>query len=181
MISYNTSALEFLHSHGFGEATLSPELNGKQIEQLVKTSPIPLTVLVSGRLPLMISEYCVVGSFLGNLETGTCTMPCRRQNFYLRDRKGVNFPIMTDQFCRMHILNSKQLSLLPYVQNLLRMGVKTLRIEGRAMLAHDLRRVVEMYRNAMLRKSPVKEDDEQYLRMQEGNDITRGHYFRGIL
>ena len=81
----------------------------------------------------------------------------------------------------MHILNSKQLSLLPYVQNLLRMGVKTLRIEGRAMLAHDLRRVVEMYRNAMLRKSPVKEDDEQYLRMQEGNDITRGHYFRGIL
>ena len=61
------------------------------------------------------------------------------------------------------------------------MGVKTLRIEGRAMLAHDLRRVVEMYRNAMLRKSPVKEDDEQYLRMQEGNDITRGHYFRGIL
>ena len=81
----------------------------------------------------------------------------------------------------MHILNSKQLSLLPYVQNLLRMGVKTLRIEGRAMLAHDLCRVVEMYRNAMLRKSPVKEDDEQYLRMQEGNDITRGHYFRGIL
>lgn len=181
MISYNTSALEFLHSHGFGEATLSPELNGKQIEQLVKTSPIPLTVLVSGRLPLMISEYCVVGSFLGDLDTGICTMPCRRQNFYLRDRKGVDFPIMTDQFCRMHILNSKQLSLLPYVQNLLRMGVKTLRIEGRAMLAHDLRRVVEMYRNAMLRKSPVKEDDEQYLRMQEGNDITRGHYFRGIL
>jgi len=33
----------------------------------------------------------------------------------------------------------------------------------------------------MLRKSPVKEDDEQYLRTQEGNDITRGHYFRGIL
>ena len=33
----------------------------------------------------------------------------------------------------------------------------------------------------MDRKAPLKEEDEQYLRLQEGNDITRGHYFRGIL
>ena len=181
MISYNPSALDFLCAYGFGEATLSPELNGKQMERLAGTSPIPLTTLVSGRLPLMISEYCVLGSFLGNLDTGKCSMPCRRQDYYLRDRKGVDFPVMTDQFCRMHILNSKQLSLLPYVQQLLRMGVKTLRIEGRGTPIKELQRIVRMYRTAMQQKSPIKEEDEQYLRMQEGNDITRGHYFRGIL
>ena len=181
MISYNPSALDFLCAYGFGEATLSPELNGKQMERLAGTSPIPLTTLVSGRLPLMISEYCVLGSFLGNLDTGKCSMPCRRQNYYLRDRKGVDFPVMTDQFCRMHILNSKQLSLLPYVQQLLRMGVKTLRIEGRGIPTKELQRIVRMYHTAMQQKSPIKEEDEQYLRMLEGNDITRGHYFRGIL
>ena len=181
MISYNPSTLAFLRAYGFGEATLSPELNGKQMERLAGTSPIPLTALVSGRLPLMISEYCVLGSFLGNLDTGKCSMPCRRQDYYLRDRKGVDFPVMTDQFCRMHILNSKQLSLLPYVQQLLRMGVKTLRIEGRGIPTKELQRIVRMYRTAMQQKSPIKEEDEQYLRMQEGNDITRGHYFRGIL
>ena len=181
MISYNPSTLTFLHTHGFSEATLSPELNGKQMEYLVKKSPVSLTVLVSGRLPLMVSEYCVLGSFLGDLDTGKCSMPCRKHQFFLRDRKNVDFPIMTDQFCRMHILNSKQLSLLPYVHQLLGMGVATLRIEGRGLSTGELQRTVRMYRHAMDRKAPLKEEDEQYLRLQEGNDITRGHYFRGIL
>ena len=181
MISYNPSTLDFLHACGFGEATLSPELNGKQMERLAKTSPIPLTVLVSDRLPLMISEYCVLGSFLGDLDTGKCSMPCRKQRFFLRDRKNVDFPVVTDQFCRMHILNSKKLSLLPYVHQLLGMGIATLRIEGRGVSIKELQRVVRMYRKAMDRKAPLKEEDEQHLRLQEGKDITRGHYFRGIL
>lgn len=181
MISYNPSALRFLHAHGFGEATLSPELNGRQMERLVKDSPIPLTVVVSGRLPLMISEYCVLGSFLGGLDTGKCSMPCRRQEFFLRDRKNVDFPVMTDQFCHMHILNSKKLSLLPYVHQIRRMGVATLRIEGRGLSYSELQSIVRMYRDALGRKAPRSEEDEEYLRMQEGKDITRGHYCRGIL
>ena len=181
MISYNPSALRFLYAHGFGEATLSPELNGRQMERLVKDSSIPITVVVSGRLPLMISEYCVLGSFLGGLDTGKCSMPCRRQEFFLRDRKNVDFPVMTDQFCRMHILNSKKLSLLPYVHQIRRMGVATLRIEGRGLSYGELQSIVRMYRDALGRKAPRSEEDEEYLRMQEGKDITRGHYFRGIL
>ena len=181
MISYNVSTLEFLHSYGFSEATLSPELNGKQMERMVKSSPIPLTAIVGGRLPLMISEYCVVGSFLGNLDMGKCSMPCRKQNYFLRDRRNVDFPVMTDQFCRMHILNSKQLSLLPYTAQLRTMGVATLRIEGRGIPVGELRRLVKAYRTAIQMRVPFEKKDEQYLHMQEGDDVTRGHYFRGIL
>ena len=108
-------------------------------------------------------------------------MPCRKQRFFLRDRKNVDFPVVTDQFCRMHILNSKKLSLLPYVHQLLGMGIATLRIEGRGVSIKELQSVVRMYRKAMDRKAPLKEEDEQHLRLQEGKDITRGHYFRGIL
>lgn len=108
-------------------------------------------------------------------------MPCRRQEFFLRDRKNVDFPVMTDQFCRMHILNSKKLSLLPYVHQIRRMGVATLRIEGRGLSRGELQNSVRLYRDALGRKAPRSEEDEEYLRMQEGKDITRGHYFRGIL
>ena len=181
MISYNASTLDFLHSYGFSEATLSPELNGKQMERMVKSSPISLTAIVGGRLPLMISEYCVLGSFLGNLDTGKCSMPCCKHDYFLRDRKNVDFPVMTDQFCRMHILNSKQLSLLPYAAQMRAMGIATLRIEGRGMPVAELRRIVKSYRTAIHMKAPLREEDEQYLRMQEGDNITRGHYFRGIL
>ena len=147
----------------------------------MKSSHIPLTVLVGGRLPLMISEYCALGSFLGNIDTEACSMPCRKEHFFLRDRKDVDFPIMTDQFCRMHILNSKQLSLLPYVHKILNMGVKTLRIEGRGIPLKELERLVRIYRTALHIKSPFRDEDEEYLRAQEGKDITRGHYFRGVL
>ena len=181
MISYNVSTLDFLHSYGFSEATLSPELNGKQMERMVKSSPVPLTAIVGGRLSLMISEYCVLGSFLGNLDTGKCSMPCRTQNYFLRDRKNVDFPVLTDQFCRMHILNSKQLSLLPYAAQMRAMGIATLRIEGRGISVGTLQRIVKAYRTAMQLAVPLREEDEQYLRMQEDGDITRGHYFRGIL
>ena len=108
-------------------------------------------------------------------------MPCCKQDYFLRDRKNVDFPVMTDQFCRMHILNSKQLSLLPYAMQMRAMGIATLRIEGRGMPVAELRRIVKSYRTAIHMKAPLREEDEQYLRMQEGDNITRGHYFRGIL
>ena len=108
-------------------------------------------------------------------------MPCRTQNYFLRDRKNVDFPVLTDQFCRMHILNSKQLSLLPYAAQMRAMGIATLRIEGRGISVGALQRIVKAYRTAMQLAVPLREEDEQYLRMQEDGDITRGHYFRGIL
>ena len=181
MISYNRATLGFLQSYGFQEATISPELNEKQAARLAHDSVIPLSMMVSGRLPLMVSEYCVLGSFLGHLDQGQCTMPCRKGKYFLHDRKGIDFPIVTDQFCRMHILNSKKLSLLPHVPKILRAGITTLRIEGRGTAPDELRRTVSAYMDAMKLSLPLTEEEEKRLQMQEGNDITRGHYFRGIL
>lgn len=181
MISYNSLTAEFLRAYGFFEATISPELNGKQIVRLAKNSPIPLIVLVHGRLPLMISEYCVMGSFLGGVDSGACSRPCRREQYFLRDRKGIDFPVQTDQFCRMHILNSRTLSLLPYASQLLHTGISGIRIEGRGLPVTELRSIILAYKNAVRRPVPVKEEDERFLREQEGECITRGHYFRGVL
>lgn len=181
MISYNTMTMEFLHSYGFSEATLSPELNAKQISRMAGRSVLPLTVLAHGRLPLMISEYCAVGSFLGGLDGGTCSHPCRREKYFLRDRKGIDFPIETDQFCRMHICNAKTLSLLPYAARLMRSGISCIRIEGRGMTIDELRKTIAAYKNALRMSLPLSAEAERMLRIQEGGNITRGHYSRGIL
>lgn len=181
MTSYNAMTTEFLHSYGFSEATLSPELNAKQISRMAGRSALPLTVLAHGRLPLMISEYCAVGSFLGGLDGGTCSHPCRREKYFLRDRKGIDFPIETDQFCRMHICNAKTLSLLPYAARLMHSGISCIRIEGRGMTINELRKTVAAYKNALRMLLPLSAEQERMLRMQEGGNITRGHYSRGIL
>ena len=62
-----------------------------------------------------------------------------------------------------------------------RAGITTLRIEGRGTAPDELQRTVSAYRDAMKLSLPLTEEEEKRLQMQEGNDITRGHYFRGIL
>jgi len=51
---------------GLDGATLSCELNLNQIREMGKFPDFVEEVLVYGRIPLMISEYCPVGSIKGN-------------------------------------------------------------------------------------------------------------------
>jgi len=93
---------------GLKGLNLSFELNLEQINNI--KSNIELEVTVYGRLPLMISEHCYIGSELaGKLN---CNL-CQKGNYELKDRTGAIFPVITDRpNCRSIILNSKKL-LLP--------------------------------------------------------------------
>jgi len=55
---YNEDALNFLVAQGAVRACLNPELPGALISDLARLSPIPLEVMVFGRLPLAISARC---------------------------------------------------------------------------------------------------------------------------
>ena len=181
LISYNRLTLEFLKEYGVAGATLSPELNWKQITALAETSPIPLECIVHGRLELMVSSYCVTGSFLGGLGDGACSRPCRVGKYFLRDRKQVEFPLVMDQFCRMHVLNSKMLSMLPYAADFDAAGIRRIRIEGRGMEGEELAEAIRSYQEIKLLSPQELEIMQDKLREKEGKEFTRGHYFRGVL
>jgi len=124
----------------------------------------------------MISEYCLIGSFLGGLGRGECTRPCQKGAYWLKDRLGEKFPLATDQFCRLHILNAKELSMLPHVARLARSGLARIRIEGKAATAEHIARVARRYRQFLDGESSAEAGETL-----EHGDITRGHYFRGVL
>ena len=128
----------------------------------------------------MISSYCVTGSFLGGLGEDACSKPCRKGTYRLRDRKDVEFPLAMDQFCRMHVLNSKTLSMLPYAADFGRAGIRRIRIEGRAMEAGELRKMVRAYQEMKVCPVGLLEARQEEMRQAEGAGITRGHYFRGV-
>lgn len=181
LISYNKQTLAFLKDYGASGATLSPELTAKEIRQLVKESPLPLTCIVHGRLELMVSNYCVTGSFLGGCGEGPCTQPCTRGHFALKDRKDALFPLAMDQFCHMHVLNSKVLSMMPHAMKFRAAGIATMQIEAKAMGEKEIAAIVKAYRKAMAFPEEPAEAQLSWIHEQEGKDITRGHYFRGVL
>lgn len=182
LISYNSETLAALQGLGASEATLSPELNLQQVRKITQISPLPLSCLVHGRLELMVSEYCVAGSFLGNAGEGrTCRRPCREKRYALKDRKQALFPLAMDQYCRMHVLNSKVLSMLPHAAKLRLAGIQTLRIEAKALKTAEITRLTKAYREALSWDDDPDEARQSWAEQQEGPDITRGHYFRGVM
>ena len=142
--------------------TVSPEMTLEQIKNLAKKSCLPLECIVHGQAELMISSYCVLGSFLGEIDKKNCPHVCRQKNFYLRDRKNILFPVVTDQFCRMHILNSKILSMIDCRKDF--EGVANIRVDCRFSDLEETKKILRTYKFGGV----------------EVENFTRGHYFRGV-
>ena len=163
------------------QVTLSPELSLAQIKALLKVhtaSPV-LECLVQGPLELMVSEYCPMGSLLGEEKEG-CSGHCRDARYYLKDRMKMDFPIFTDQYCRMHLLNSVDLCLYPDLEKLIQLPL-TLRLELKTFEAEAVAFLVENYRQKKDGNCPA--DPERVIaefRKITGRGITKGHYFRGV-
>ena len=168
---FNSQSLQFWQESGAVGAVISPELTMAQVEHLATVSPVPLECMIQGRLEMMVSEYCVGGSFLGNLHKGACQFNCR-EKLFLGDRKEAQFPVATDQFCRMHILNAHELSLVANVQQLAAAGIASLRIDGREYDEAKLAELIELYRLVL---GGAVENPENL------PGTTRGHYFRGVM
>ena len=174
---YNQEALEFCRELGAISATLSPELTMTQVERLAGATPIDVECLVHGRISMMISEFCAVGSYLKKTDSTTCSGACSKGSFSLRDRKGEEFPVITDDACRMHILNAKELNMLPYIDRFVAAGVKRVRIEAWDKSPEETGKWTAYYRQALdLGKSKQFSPDDA-----ERGEFTRGHYFRGVL
>ena len=169
--TYNYQCLKFWQELGAAGATLSIELNLGQIEHLAKVTPLPLECLVQGYIEMMVSEYCAPGSFLGGLHEGACSFKCGEQ-LYLRDRTQTDFILKGDQFCRMHILNAYDLSLVTTARKLQELGIRKLRIDARANDVQKTLVTVQQYKQVLNGILEVEENPPH---------TTRGHYYRGVL
>lgn len=181
LITYNRQAAAEMKELGVIRTTLSPELNFQQIAAFAAESPLPVECIIHGRLELMVSAYCVLGSFLGKVDQGICSAPCTKDKFALKDRMGAEFPVVTDAGCNMHILNSKVLSMLPHVMKFGPMGVERVRIEGAYMSENEICRTVMIYKDFLNYSDELTEEQQLRCEAFEGQTFTRGHYFRGVL
>lgn len=184
---FNSQSAKLLQDKGVFRVTLSPELTGQQIAGLIPRVSVETELVVQGRLPLMVSRYCAIGSLLGGKGAGkSCNAPCRGTAFALRDRKGVIFPVETDANCIMHIYNSRELCLLDTLPYLVETGPAVLRVEARREDEQYIARTAGAYRRVLnsLRQKGEELPDLGAM-VQEltarGPGYTRGHYYRGVM
>lgn len=104
---FNSRSLAQCRDWGLQSAALSFELRCEQIRDLRKA--LPCEAIVYGRLPLMLTENCLVSNAL-SCGAKNLRGPCRAGHT-LTDRRGERFPILPAFGCRSELQNSKVLFL----------------------------------------------------------------------
>lgn len=95
---FNARSLDYLRNKGLSSACVSFELRFAQIRDMRKI--LPAEAIVYGRLPLMVTENCLIEN------SGGCR--CDRPNL-LNDRTGAAFPLLPAYGHRTEIQNGKVL------------------------------------------------------------------------
>ncbi|MCC8121645.1 MAG: U32 family peptidase [Oscillospiraceae bacterium] len=151
----NSQTLKELKRMGFLSATVSFECRLSQIRDLSK--PLSLEMLVYGRLPLMLTEHCIIENHLG-------ACGCQ-ENRSLVDRTGARFPVIKAPGCRNEILNSKVLFLADRQQDYCRLGLWATRLRFTVETAQQCVQVLQRY-CGQGRWAP--------------EELTRGLYYREV-
>ncbi|OAT79383.1 DUF3656 domain-containing U32 family peptidase [Desulfotomaculum copahuensis] len=179
---FNLYTAGWLLASGAVQVTLSPELTMEQVAALAEKFPVE--VLVHGAVELMVSRYCAPGSLLGGLADGhQCGGACRGGHYALKDRLGAVFPLEMDQFCRMHIFNSRDLCLLDDIPKLAALGVAALRIDARGRTPEYVAAVTGAYRRALdgrAGEGKLAALKDMLVQFSPAG-FTKGHYYRGVL
>ena len=172
--TFNSHSLSILKDLGVSTTNVSLEATLHQMNKMANKGIMPIGAIVQGRVELMISEYCPISSFAGTGYKRGCPLVCTKRDYALQDRKGELFPIYTDPFCRTHIMNSRELDMKSYIEDLRRSGLQRLVIDGRQRSPKWIDKEMTMYRQLLegTVKAPSKEGSTH---------ITRGHFFKGIL
>ena len=152
---FNSFSLGVLKEAGLLSATASFELRLAQIKDLAK--PIDTEIIVYGRLPLMVSDQCVIKESAGHC---ACQVPGQ-----LADRMGSVFPVVKEYGCRNVIYNAHKLYLADKKEDMYSAGLWGLRM---LFTTESVRECAEVARG--------------YLGLSDykPNVLTRGLYYRGV-
>jgi len=181
---FNALSLRKASKFGPESAALSLEMTLQQIHELSSSlsSRPALEAAVYGRLPLMISEYCPVGCTAGGYKASSkCSGCCGEGEYMLKDRLGVEFPVLCDRIdCRSTVLNSTVLFVPDGVNSLRKAGIDIFRLYIFDERPEDIKELVRLFRAAAAGDSVETASHSDLVERIKAGGYTKGHYYRGV-
>lgn len=160
---------------GVSRQTLSIELDRSRMESLSSIGNIPMELVIYGRLPVMNTRYCPMGSIVGKREVNQpCSRPCLKHSFALK-QEDKYYSLFSDQFCNVYILNDKVYDLMPYLGEITGLSVNHWRIAGAWMTPQEICDAME--RLAILRQQ-LHGDNTVVTTFSK--NTTSGHFIKGV-
>ncbi len=151
IVNYQTARV--LNDMGASRVVLARELSLDDIADIrAKTNPeLELEVFVHGSMCVSFSGRCLISSYLTGRDAnrGDCTQPCRwKYHLFEEHRDGHYFPV-NEENDGTYLYNSRDLCMIEHIDDIMKAGVKSLKIEGRAKSAYYVAVTTNAYRHAL--------------------------------
>ncbi len=149
----NYATARTLYDMGAKRVVLARELSLEEIATIrAKTNPkLEIETFVHGAMCVSFSGRCLISSYLTGRDAnrGNCAQPCRwKYHLTEEKRKGEYFPVIEDEK-GTYFFNSKDLCMINHIPELLKAGITSLKIEGRAKSAYYVAVTTNAYKNAL--------------------------------
>ncbi len=141
---HNSVGVNHTYKKGAKRSVLARELTLKELTTIRKKTKADLEVFVHGALCYSFSGMCLFSSYLGGkgANRGLCTQPCRR--------------LFNDEVGERFMFSLKDNEQIELINEMAKMGVSSLKIEGRMKAAEYVYRVGKAYRTALDKDGGVK-------------------------
>lgn len=171
----NKETVKFFQKEGVKRVVLARECSKNDITNIIKETGIDTEVFIHGAMCMAYSGRCTLSNYMTNRDSnrGACAQICRWVFDLYDDDKKID---SNTSFS----FSPKDLSLINYIPDLIKIGVKSFKIEGRmksiyyvATLLSVYRRVIDSYYEGTYKKN--KRDEIELYRC--ANRETKDQYF----
>ena len=159
----NYASMIFWHKMGVKRVVVARELSLQEIAKAKASVPpeLDFEAFVHGAMCISYSGRCLLSNYMNNTDAnkGACTHPCRWTYHLVEEtRPGEYMPIVENER-GTYIYNSKDLGMVGHVDDLVKAGIDSFKIEGRMKTALYVATVTKTWREAI---DDYFEDPERY-------------------
>jgi putative protease len=167
----NIGSVKYLKSIGADRVVLARELSKNEIKEIIDETNTDIEVFIHGAMCTFYSGRCVLSNYCTNRDSnrGGCSQVCR-------------FAFDIDDEFNNFTMATKDLNMSYYLKDMLDIGIRSLKIEGRmrsiyylATVISSYRRLIDAYYNNTLTKELIEKENKTLDRV--ANRDTSTHYF----
>ena len=149
----NYAAANVLYNMGASRVVLAREIPLDEIAEMRAKVPKELEIecFVHGAMCVSFSGRCLISSYMTGRDAnhGDCAQPCRwKYHLYEENRQGQYFPV-EETGDGTYLYNSRDLCMIEHIPELVKAGISSFKIEGRAKSAYYVAVTTNAYRHAV--------------------------------
>ncbi len=182
----NYAACQAMYDMGAKRVVLARELSLDEIAQIRAKTPSDLEIecFVHGAMCVSFSGRCLLSNyFIGrDSNRGECAQPCRWKYALMEEKRpGFYLPIGEDD-SGTYIMNARDMCMIEHIPEMVKAGISSFKIEGRAKSSYYTAVITNAYRAAIdgYLKNPTDDYKPEQWMVDETRKVSHREYCTGF-